>query len=661
MQLPSDDDEAGRFLDGVDGPRGVLREIAEDDFYVDKGARYLPGQVWIEISGVAYDVSSFAERHPGGADVILKFTGKDASAAFHRVSHSTRARIMMQRFTIGSIYKRHPKYRLFEEQAMAAVIRLGAEFFAAVALVVYFAPAAAYADVDGILRLPPLIINGLFNCFWVSSAGLLAQLSLGQFSFDFSHLKLPETWIISVSILLFCCGWSLMLFGTSQISKAGLELSVLFLLCADEVITAIGGHNTRIKWSWHAVPGGVAAVTGVYVRHSRSSFCLRQVVGAIIIALVFTATAHALRCASGVRTVGVGRGLAAGNAVSAIASSVIIPCLLFVEQGDLGHLLNCLRSTNAASATSCAIAAFAGAHFLKRFFEHATELSALFAMRATANVFGLCSAIFVNLLSDMCWLSWVALIASNAAAASRHRRYHDEATRQGLLRRHVPGYMLGTRCLWDTTRTFLLSSIWASIHSWFRRLVNFILPAELQVHSLTVPIFDLGRSVSYGVAAYTAPESSQAAPQHFVFSASRCGPETSHFEKAQLNNCLVENWKTAQRTRINGLVGRVICFFPEKGISRSTLNVHLSCWQSSGAAETHDQAGICPSMGSKLVWQACGRAAGECAVSMRSKGALRHQDRCKMCFRLVESGLVGDRAPLRCQACGKDTFGYCFF
>ncbi|PON70801.1 Nitrate reductase NADH dependent [Parasponia andersonii] len=58
---------------------------------------------WIVIGGKVYDVTKFLEDHPGGDDVILSSTGKDATNDFEDVGHSSTARAMMDEFYIGDI------------------------------------------------------------------------------------------------------------------------------------------------------------------------------------------------------------------------------------------------------------------------------------------------------------------------------------------------------------------------------------------------------------------------------------------------------------------------------------------------------------------------------------------------------------------------------
>ncbi|XP_042431532.1 cytochrome b5-like isoform X2 [Zingiber officinale] len=50
-----------------------------------------------------YDVTPFMEDHPGGDEVLLASTGKDATNDFEDIGHSTSARDMMAKYYIGQI------------------------------------------------------------------------------------------------------------------------------------------------------------------------------------------------------------------------------------------------------------------------------------------------------------------------------------------------------------------------------------------------------------------------------------------------------------------------------------------------------------------------------------------------------------------------------
>ncbi|XP_030532266.1 cytochrome b5 [Rhodamnia argentea] len=58
---------------------------------------------WLIISGKVYDVTPFMDDHPGGDEVLLSATGKDATNDFEDVGHSDEAREMMDKYYIGEI------------------------------------------------------------------------------------------------------------------------------------------------------------------------------------------------------------------------------------------------------------------------------------------------------------------------------------------------------------------------------------------------------------------------------------------------------------------------------------------------------------------------------------------------------------------------------
>ncbi|KAH7288495.1 hypothetical protein KP509_31G028300 [Ceratopteris richardii] len=58
---------------------------------------------WLIISGKVYDVTKFLDEHPGGDEVLLSATGKDATDDFEDVGHSTTAKNMMEDYCVGLI------------------------------------------------------------------------------------------------------------------------------------------------------------------------------------------------------------------------------------------------------------------------------------------------------------------------------------------------------------------------------------------------------------------------------------------------------------------------------------------------------------------------------------------------------------------------------
>ncbi|KAG6516195.1 cytochrome b5-like [Zingiber officinale] len=58
---------------------------------------------WLVIHGKVYDVTKFLQDHPGGDEVLLLATGKDATLDFEDVGHSTSAKASMDEYYVGEI------------------------------------------------------------------------------------------------------------------------------------------------------------------------------------------------------------------------------------------------------------------------------------------------------------------------------------------------------------------------------------------------------------------------------------------------------------------------------------------------------------------------------------------------------------------------------
>eukprot|EP00339_Tiarina_fusa_P016820 CAMPEP_0117005208 /NCGR_PEP_ID=MMETSP0472-20121206/5913_1 /TAXON_ID=693140 ORGANISM="Tiarina fusus, Strain LIS" /NCGR_SAMPLE_ID=MMETSP0472 /ASSEMBLY_ACC=CAM_ASM_000603 /LENGTH=60 /DNA_ID=CAMNT_0004706397 /DNA_START=61 /DNA_END=243 /DNA_ORIENTATION=+ len=41
-----------------------------------------PGDYWIALNGKAYNITPYLAEHPGGDDILIKWTGKDGTKAF---------------------------------------------------------------------------------------------------------------------------------------------------------------------------------------------------------------------------------------------------------------------------------------------------------------------------------------------------------------------------------------------------------------------------------------------------------------------------------------------------------------------------------------------------------------------------------------------------
>ncbi|KAJ7953934.1 cytochrome b5-like [Quillaja saponaria] len=63
---------------------------------------------WVVIDGKIYDVSSYLDEHPGGDDVVLDATGRDATDDFEDAGHSKSARELMEKYFIGELETSSP-------------------------------------------------------------------------------------------------------------------------------------------------------------------------------------------------------------------------------------------------------------------------------------------------------------------------------------------------------------------------------------------------------------------------------------------------------------------------------------------------------------------------------------------------------------------------
>ncbi|KAG8381091.1 hypothetical protein BUALT_Bualt06G0086200 [Buddleja alternifolia] len=76
---------------------------------------------WLIIDGKVYDVTPFMDDHPGGDEVLLSATGKDATNDFEDVGHSDSAREMLDKYYIGEVDKATvPQKRTYVPPTQAA-------------------------------------------------------------------------------------------------------------------------------------------------------------------------------------------------------------------------------------------------------------------------------------------------------------------------------------------------------------------------------------------------------------------------------------------------------------------------------------------------------------------------------------------------------------
>lgn len=52
---------------------------------------------------IVYNITSYLEEHPGGAEILVETAGTDATEAFDDVGHSERAWAAMESLVVGEL------------------------------------------------------------------------------------------------------------------------------------------------------------------------------------------------------------------------------------------------------------------------------------------------------------------------------------------------------------------------------------------------------------------------------------------------------------------------------------------------------------------------------------------------------------------------------
>ncbi|KAI0562850.1 Cytochrome B5 [Gracilaria domingensis] len=71
---------------------------------------------WMVIDSKVYDVTSFLLEHPGGEDILLDSSGRDATREFEDVGHSSDARSQLAELHIGDLRDPTPEEIELAEQ-----------------------------------------------------------------------------------------------------------------------------------------------------------------------------------------------------------------------------------------------------------------------------------------------------------------------------------------------------------------------------------------------------------------------------------------------------------------------------------------------------------------------------------------------------------------
>jgi cytochrome-b5 reductase len=62
-----------------------------------------PGDTWMVIHGMVYDVSMYSEYHPGGLDAIMSGAGKDATKLFEKFHAWVNPAFMLEKCCLGYV------------------------------------------------------------------------------------------------------------------------------------------------------------------------------------------------------------------------------------------------------------------------------------------------------------------------------------------------------------------------------------------------------------------------------------------------------------------------------------------------------------------------------------------------------------------------------
>lgn len=644
---------------GGKGAAEALKDIEEDVFRTKRGGEDASCEVWIEVDGIAYDVTAFLQCHPGGEAPLRRYAGRDASEAFHRVRHSMKAKLMMQRFAVGAIVKKRQAYRIFEHNdlmltvlmtGLGSFLRLGLSGMLLPRTVVWKLLRSVKADAPLAMVLAPgLILSATLGGFV-----LAPMLVTGRF---FAYI----TWrsaLTGLCLTLQCSG--LILSRTplpvecASSCPTGTELAAVGLFFLEELADFT---KCRKHWSWNVLIGGAAVGLGWSLRGiAQLLSCAPYQCAAPV--LVVCSSCFLVRVAGSTRAEeAIPTDLVVGIALSCVFS---VLCLLALTSAgpEVEQALTELWTSSYWSFVCSIPGLYFTVSLLKSTLENASAYSPSWSARCLAHCLGV-NAGLSHGFSSWRWLSWVAWFAHQGSVAMRYRKQQDEAIDCGTFS-SVPDFIVGTRNLWDTFRSGCCALIWALVHRPMSRLVNAVLPEELSVWGNTIPIFDLGDMVDYGVAAYTAPPQSglaRTAPEHFscTIKHNDSSTATGVQDSYRTMNSLRRAWKHMKAASTQGLDANVVCFFPHIRGTALEKQIHIECWQSREDAQAWLMENNTVSGGNLP------RHGGQVQAMLRPQCKIRHQDRCESCYRLVESRELGRRAPLRCNACGGGTRGYRFF
>lgn len=100
-------------LPKIDGPHSSFKNPTSDYTWKQLAHHCTEQSAWISINGLVYDITSFVDKHPGGRELLLLCTGRDATDLFNSYHPFTDLpKQVLKKYHIGSLTTyEHPIYK----------------------------------------------------------------------------------------------------------------------------------------------------------------------------------------------------------------------------------------------------------------------------------------------------------------------------------------------------------------------------------------------------------------------------------------------------------------------------------------------------------------------------------------------------------------------
>eukprot|EP00929_Paragymnodinium_shiwhaense_P030450 TRINITY_DN17259_c0_g1_i1.p1 TRINITY_DN17259_c0_g1~~TRINITY_DN17259_c0_g1_i1.p1 ORF type:complete len:982 (-),score=195.92 TRINITY_DN17259_c0_g1_i1:184-3129(-) len=687
FQRSSAMDERGPGIDeSVSKVRGITLDVLEKH----DGMTADDGEVWVLVDKVVYNVTDYMREHPGGVEILLKHAGKDASEAFHKARHSHNAKMKMSSFVLGPIQTRPTRYRIFEHNG--ELKETFKEAFMSMHLFGAFSLFLSFTAVleDGMLTkddtLSTAVVPGCALAM-ISSAFMFFYMLLTG-ACGFTCLS-GRSLFIGAAFLAQTIGMVMVrqpLPSGGELQKScptGLELAVGAILGLQDWMEFVS-RPSKFQGSTMTLVGPGMMLGGWFYRGALDLWQVAywQLVGAAMLAwsvLAISGNTGLARESANRQALGIqilnGVFMAGPMAVVvltfATSSGVRAEAVLQSIRGQ--SWWNLLLVLGAANLSTVSCLMFCNCSFVT---------SQAWATRLYALAFFL-PVLLWNGFFELRWLFVFGVILWYGDMNYRLRQKLEEAAERGEFEK-VAVWRIGTQALWDQIRVSTTIVIWRILSAQIVKITKFILPAELTVYACEIPIFNLGENVDLGFTAYfgakTKPPTNapmpdkpgeevpslrtdDPRPEFYVCNVGHIDTSNTHGlnDIQRTMNALRDVWSEFEREPPRGFVANIVAVFPYIQGTTTCKEVNLSVWERSEDAHKwyYDSEGhrkiMCQHTGGFL------RTFGNLLASLQPTEAVRFQDRCQRCSRLVESKTPGEPPPARCTLCGARTFDYPLF